>query len=316
MMLLRFVFALLIVATPSRSQPTPPAVLLRVDDAGLNASVNRAVERIADTGMPVSVSVLFVAPQWREAVEILRKHPHVAVGVHLALNSEWRGYRWGPVAGASAVPSLVDSAGEFHPSREAFLASRFDLGEVEREIDAQIQRARSTGLKITYVDAHMGMLEATPELRATLDRVAARNGLAVARRFGESYFTLWNVPVASKASALLARLERLKPDSVNLVVIHAAERSTEMDALFDLNAPAQNEPGTSVAAHRAAELDAVLSAQLAELARDRKIRLVTYANLAARYPGAGGPPATWWLGPRASAHAQSAQSTGHSRRHH
>src|SRR3954465_1211703 len=109
-----------------------PEVLFRLDDIGMNHSVNLAVEQVAKTGMPFSVSLLFVCPWYQEAVEILRKYPNVTVGVHLALNSEWRNYRWGPVLGMGGVPSLVDSVGYFLPSTSAFLASRYDLAEVER----------------------------------------------------------------------------------------------------------------------------------------------------------------------------------------
>ena len=30
---------------------------------------------------------------------ILRRNPQISVGVHLVLNSEWKGDRWGPVLG-------------------------------------------------------------------------------------------------------------------------------------------------------------------------------------------------------------------------
>lgn len=279
---LRRALLLFVIAAPAVAQTRPPEVLLRLDDIGLNQSVNDAAARVAATGMPISVSVIFAAPHWREAVEMLRKHPQVAVGVHLALNSEWRDYRWGPVLGKAAVSSLVGRDGFFHPSGDAFLASRYDLAEVEREITAQIERALASGLTITYVDAHMAMLEATPELRAILERVAAKHDLALSRRLGESYFTLWNVPVDSKKSALLAKLQRPKRDTVNLVVIHAAERTAEMDGLIDMNAPAQNALGAGVAAHRKAELDALLSPEMAELVRSGAITLITYRDLADR----------------------------------
>ena len=263
----------------------PPEVILRLDDVGMNHSVNTAIERVAQTGMPFSVSVMAVGPKFDEAVAMLKKYPRVAVGVHLALNAEWRGYRWGPVLGKSAVPSLVDSAGYFLPSVDAFLASKYDLTEVEREMTAQVQRAIDSGLRISYVDAHMGTLQSTPELREIQERVARRFGLGISRRFGESYFTLWDTPVEAKKSTLLARLAAAKPDTVNLIVLHVAERTPEMDALFDLNAPAQNSGGSGVAAHRRAELDAVLSPELAELIRSKAIQLITYEQLAARYKG-------------------------------
>jgi predicted glycoside hydrolase/deacetylase ChbG (UPF0249 family) len=263
------------------AQPAAPRILLRLDDVGMNHSVNAAVEKFAATGIPFSASVLVVGPAYREAVEMLKRHPQVSVGVHLALNAEWRGYRWGPVLGKAGVPSLVGPDGSFLPSGEGFLGSRYDLAEVEREMEAQVQRALSSGLRVTYVDAHMGTLQATPELRAIQERVARRHDLAISRHFGESYFTLWPVAPEAKKSALLARLSSASRDTVSLVVAHVAERTPEMEALFDMNAPEQN-AGAGVAAHRGAELAALLSPELADLARSGRLRFITYDTLAAR----------------------------------
>src|SRR5919112_4627250 len=136
-LLTRALLVALALAAPARvvssqanaTRASAPELLLRLDDIGMNHSVNMAIEQVAKTGMPISVSVLFACPWYQEAVEILKKHPHITVGVHLALNSEWRNYRWGPVLGKGGVPSLVDSVGYFRPSVEAFLGSRYDLSE-------------------------------------------------------------------------------------------------------------------------------------------------------------------------------------------
>jgi len=263
-------------------QTAAPEVLFRLDDIGMNHSVNLAIEKVARTGMPFSVSLVFVCPWYQEAVEILKKYPNVTVGVHLALNSEWRNYRWGPVLGKGGVPSLVDSVGYFLPSVDAFLASKYDLGEVERELSAQVERALRSGLKITYVDHHMGTVRSTPQLREIEERVARKYGLAISTYFGESYFSLWGEPVASKKSALLDHLAKARRDSVNLIEVHVAERTPEMEVIFDMNAPSQNLPDAGVVAHRKAELETMLSAELAEMVRSGKIRLVTYQQLAAR----------------------------------
>jgi predicted glycoside hydrolase/deacetylase ChbG (UPF0249 family) len=253
----------------------------------MNHSVNLAIEKVAATGMPFSVSVLFVCPWYQETVEILKKHPQVAVGVHLALNAEWRNYRWGPVLGKGGVPSLVDSVGYFLPSGEAFLASKYDLDEVERELSAQVDRALASGLTITYLDAHMGMTEATPQLREVEERVAKKYGLAISTYLGESYFSLWGVRVDSKETELLAHLAHAKRDTVNLIVVHVAERTPEMEVIVDMDAPSQNTPEAGVVAHRKAELETMLSPELTQLVRTGDIRLVTYRQLVARTGLAG-----------------------------
>jgi chitin disaccharide deacetylase len=276
-------------APPLAAQSTAaPEVLLRLDDVGMNHSVNQAIAKVAATGMPFSVSVLFACPWYQEAVEILKKNPHVTVGVHLALNSEWRNYRWGPVLGKAGVPSLVDADGYFLPARSEFLASKYDLGEVERELSAQMDRAMRSGLKIAYADAHMGTAEATPQLREVLERVAKKYGVGISTYFGESYYTIWGVPVDRKKSELLAHLAEARRDQVNLVEVHVAERTPEMEVIVDMNAPAQNAPNAGVVAHRKAELETMLSPELAELARTGKIKLVTYRQIIDR---AGGPSA-------------------------
>src|ERR1700743_1236200 len=104
-----------------------PQLLIRLDDIGMNHSVNMAAKKVAETGMPVSVSLQFACPWYQEAVDILKKYPNVCIGVHLTLTNEWKGYRWGPVLGRSAVPSLVDSNGYFYQATRAFNRSGYKM---------------------------------------------------------------------------------------------------------------------------------------------------------------------------------------------
>ena len=277
-------------ALPSRARAQArgaPEVLLRLDDVGMNHSVNTAIERVAKTGLPFSVSVMFACPWYQEAVEMLKRYPHVTVGVHLVLNSEWRNYRWGPVLGATGVPSLVDSVGYFLPSTREFLASKYDLGEVERELDAQMQRAIASGLEITYVDYHMGTVVSTPQLRAVVERIAQKYRVGISRYYGEVSHTLFSTPIAQKKADLITRIGRGDRTRTNLWVLHVAERTPEMEVLYDRNNESQNSGAGEplVAQHRQGELDAVLSPELASLVKSNKVKLVTYEQVIARAGG-------------------------------
>src|SRR6476620_3495947 len=117
------------VSSISFSQNEKIPILIRCDDIGMCHSVNMAAEQVLKTGIPVSMSVMVPCPWFAEAVEMLKKYPNVSVGIHLTLNSEWKQYRWGPVAGAQAVPSLVDSFGNFFPSRAALFGNNPKLSE-------------------------------------------------------------------------------------------------------------------------------------------------------------------------------------------
>ena len=276
-------------APPPPPPPPRTELLVRIDDIGMSHAVNQALQELADTRMPLSASVLFVCPWYQEAVEILKQNPHISVGVHLALNSEWKGYRWGPILGKEAVPTLVDSVGYFTSSTEQFLARTYDLGEVERELTAQVERARRSGLKIDYVDYHMGTAVATPQLRAVVERIAAKYGLGISRYFGETDHTMFDTPIADKQSAFLTYLESLTPKSVNLVVAHVGRATPELAALVDMNDPTQNTTAGEplMAKHRQAELDMLLSPEFARLRAARSITLLTYADLMQRVGRAG-----------------------------
>lgn len=251
-------------------------VLIRSDDLGMNHAKNMANEMAFELGLPMSVSVMFACPWYQEAVEALRDHPEVSVGIHLTLNAEWRNYRWGPVAGRSRVPSLVDSLGYFHPTRAAFLAANPSLEEVELELRSQIDRALETGLKIDYFDYHMGAAVSTPELRSLVERLAREYGVGIPRYFGETdvsghYFA----DPGDKLDSLTVAIDRMEPGTVNLLVFHLGLQTPEMEALVDMNAVGL----PNMARHRFAELQALSAGAFRQRLQERGVRLITYRDL-------------------------------------
>lgn len=265
---------------PAQGQSGLPKLLVRVDDIGMNHSTNVAIRKLAESGIPFSTSVLFVCPWYQETVEILKAFPHVTVGVHLALNAEWKYYRWGPVLGQMGVPSLVDSLGFFRSSIAEFLDSNYKLEDVEAELSAQIERALGTGLKISYVDCHMGTALSTPGLRAIVERLAMKYKLGISTYFDEKYKTMWGVPVDVKKQEFLEYVNTLTEDKVNLVEIHIAQQSPEMDVLVDMNSSLMNssDGAPRAGAHRQTELNMLLSPEFRSLA-GKKFALVTYDDV-------------------------------------
>ena len=240
----------------STAQTDPPKLLLRLDDNGMNHSVTMAIGQVAAIGIPFSSSVMFACPWYQEAVAVLKQYPQVSVGVHLTLNSEWKYYRWGPVLGRSAVPSLVDTNGHFLASTTAFLKGAYKLDEVEQELTVQVERAIHSGWRIDYVDYHMGTATATPELRAIVEKIAKKYKLGISWYFVENYQTMFDVSIENKKDEFLKRLASLSGDKVNLIVMHVAEATPEMNALIDMNNTDQHsETKPLVAMHRYCHLN-------------------------------------------------------------
>jgi len=257
-------------------RPATRTIMLRLDDIGMCHTVNLAAARVIETGIPFSASVMVACPWYLEAVEMLRKAPHVSVGIHLTLNAEWKDYRWGPVAGASAVPSLVDSNGHFFPSRALFFANKPRIEEVERELRSQISRALATGLDVDYVDYHMGTAVDTPELRELVERLAREHGLAISRYFGEVDVSgLYAAPIERKTDTLMALARGLAPDTLRLMVFHVGLATPEMTALVDLNTTGLSK----MANHRQGELEALTSEEFSKFLQLPDVQLLTYRDL-------------------------------------
>ena len=253
----------------------PTQLMIRCDDVGMCHGVNTAVRALLASGVQFSTSVMFACPWHLEAVEILKDHPEVGVGVHLTLNSEWAHYKWGPVLGAARVPSLVDSSGHFFASEADFAAAGPKIDEVRAELEAQIERALASGLRIDYIDFHMLTAVSTPELQAIVEQLAAKHQLGISRSCGERSVSLWDVAPGRTLPRLL-EFVRQAPPGLNLVVLHLGTDSPEMAALVDLNYAADP---YRVAIHRQAELDAVTSPAFRAALAASGIELVTYRDL-------------------------------------
>ena len=257
--------------------PEPPVQLaIRCDDVGMCHSVNTAIRKLIATGVPFSASVMVACPWFLEAAEILRDQPQVSVGIHLTLNSEWEHYKWGPVLGRSRVPSLVDENGHFHATEADFAAGNPDLGEVEMELRAQIERARRAGLRVDYLDYHMLTAVSTPELRTIVERLAKDYGVGLAMYFDERSASLWDTEPSEKLSTLLDIVGRLVPGRPTLLVMHLGLETPEMGALVDVNNP--RDP-YRVAQHRQAELEALTSPAFRRAIAARGIELVNYGEI-------------------------------------
>lgn len=261
---------------PRAPATQPTYLIIRTDDAGMSHSVNLALERLIQSGLPVSVSVMFPTPWYQETVELLKRYPAVSVGIHLTLNSEWKNYRWGPVLGRTAVPSLVDADGYFFPAADTLYRNHPDLGEAERELRAQIDRALRSGLRIDYVDYHMGTVMGHPGFREITERLAREFSLGMSGYFGEANHDpqYWAAP-AAKLDSLLAMVNRLEP-GLHLVVTHVGIDDAELGALLDMNT---SNPLPDMSKNRQGELDALTSRRFSAALEARNIRLVTYRQL-------------------------------------
>lgn len=133
------------------------AAVVHVDDLGMSQSANEGGFAALAAGPATCGSIMVPCPWFPDAAARARADASLDLGVHLTLTAEFDKYRWGPVLGAAAVPSLVDSEG-YLPRTVDEVVANADLGEAERELEAQVDRALAAGVDVTHLDSHMGTM--------------------------------------------------------------------------------------------------------------------------------------------------------------
>lgn len=160
-------------ATAERLGYTADARLLLVnaDDFGMCHDQNEGVIRGLTEGVFTSSTILVTCPWFEEAAEFARKNPGADLGVHLTLTAEWERYKWGPVLGRNAVPSLCDAGGYlWQRVEQVYKHARLD--EAESEQRAQIEKALGAGIDVTHLDSHMGTLHLNARYHEIYARLA------------------------------------------------------------------------------------------------------------------------------------------------
>jgi chitin disaccharide deacetylase len=151
--------------------PNSKLLIIHADDLAVAHSADDASFAALESGAVTSASVLVPCPWLPEVADWFKAHPDADLGIHLTLTSEWKDYRWGPVAPHDQVASLLNPDGYFWPDVIP-VVKHATPGEVEREIRAQIERAIAMGIHPTHLDMHMGTLAARQDYYAVFVKVA------------------------------------------------------------------------------------------------------------------------------------------------
>jgi chitin disaccharide deacetylase len=223
-------------------------LIVHADDLAVAHSVDTASFEGLDKNVVTSASVMVPCSWLIEVASYAKDHPDADIGLHLTLTSEWKSYRWGPVASKDKVGSLLDPADYLWPETGR-AAQNIKPEEAEREIRAQIDRAIAAGIHPTHLDSHMGVLFSTPDLFAVYVRVAHEYGLP---------FLAVRVPGSSRQ--LLALLSERDVVLDSIVMANPAVHSGEWKDFY-INAVKNLKPGLTEMivhlGHDDAELQAV-----------------------------------------------------------
>jgi len=146
-------------------------LIIHADDLAVAHAQDMASFEALNRGAVSSASVMIPCPWLTEVADYAKAHPDADLGLHLTLTSEWKNYKWGPVAPRNQVASLLDPHGYLY-SDAGEAVRHIKPEEAEREVRAQLETALKMGIRPTHLDSHMGVLFTKPALMAVLVNVA------------------------------------------------------------------------------------------------------------------------------------------------
>ncbi|HXT42044.1 MAG TPA: polysaccharide deacetylase family protein [Candidatus Angelobacter sp.] len=275
-------------------------VILHVDDVGMSHSSNLGAIEATGNGVATSFSIMMPCPWVSEIARYLKTNREADSGLHLTLTSEWKIYRWGPLAGKSQVPGLVDEEGCLWHNVEQ-VATRATPDEVEREIRAQIDRAETLGIPITHLDSHMGTLFARPDYFERYAKVGIEKRIPILAVGGQGTFVLQENPEAATKlrpwvkkiwNAGLPVLDDVHTASYNWKPEEKTEKLQTLlkelkpgvtEIIFHASLPTEDFPLiTSSSESRRADLKALTDPRVKKLIEERGIILTTWRELKER----------------------------------
>jgi len=268
-------------------------LVIHADDLGMNHSVNRATFEALEKGWVTSASILVPCPWFPEVVKWAKEHPDADVGIHQALNSEWTDFRWGPVSAKDKVPSLLDANG-YLPLETPAVAQNAKPFEVETELRAQIERAKSAGIPLTHLDTHMAALFGSTDLYKLYQKMGYSYGLPILEEWEGTHGPLNMTPPAEEV--LIQKVISINPGieakdwagwyekqlaalgpGVYQVIVHLAYDDEEM------RGATYNHPDWG-AAWRQHDLDMVKSPEFRQFLKEQGFVLVGWRELAKALP--------------------------------
>jgi predicted glycoside hydrolase/deacetylase ChbG (UPF0249 family) len=275
-------------------------VIFHADDIGMCQATVSAYHDLVDFGLISSAATMVPCAWFGETAVYCHTHqaaqPHLDMGVHLTLTSEWTRYRWRPLSTVDPASGLFDEEGFFHRTSAA-VAEKGVATAVQAEIEAQLARALAAGIDVTHLDSHMGANFA-PQFVAGYVQLALHHGLpALMLRWDEAMLRKWGF--GGETAVYLTQQQQLEAigfplfdhitmmplDDPNERVAQAKQRIDDLPAglsYFILH-PAQDTPELRAIAPdwrcRVADYEAFTNDKLRQIVASSGVHVVGYRTL-------------------------------------
>ena len=263
-------------------------LIIHADDLGVAHSVNLASFHAMEKGSVSSASIMVPCSWFPEVAAYAAAHPKADFGLHLTLTSEWNILKWGPTASEETVPQLVNKNGYLFSSGDSVVKSS-NASEVEKELRAQIQKAKQSGIDFTHFDSHMGTLYSNKDYLQVLLKLGREykvpimlNQFILSVNPGVTTDSddvlIDNIYIENPsdykngAAAFYAKIVQALQPGVHEIILHAAYDDREMQGV-SIDHPDYG------AAWRQADFDFFTSETCKKLLQQNNIHLITWREI-------------------------------------
>jgi chitin disaccharide deacetylase len=163
-------------------------IVVNADDFGASAETVAATIKCLEDGTLTSATIMPTMPAAGEALAYARERSDRSFGVHLTFVGDGDERC---AASPGDVPALVEEGGRFPPATPVRLRAllwRLPVGQIEREIAAQLALVQDARVAISHVDSHRH-LHKLPPFRRALENVLPRFGIERVRTVQDVYLT-------------------------------------------------------------------------------------------------------------------------------
>lgn len=248
-------------------------LLTRADDMGVSYDKTLAIIKAHKEGIITSTSIMPLSAFFEESVRLCKANPTLVVGVHITLLDT----RARPVLSPEDVPSILTPEGFLYEDLGPLNNANPKIGEMEKEIRAQIEKVRASGLNFVYLDWHRGVPEAAKEI---IKRICNEQQLIYGQDWDGTmygYKKLVLMPESWPTQVL--------PDGQEVLYSAPALTQEQRQSFFD--ALSRLKPGLwmtyvhpgLVDPQRASVTELLCSPQTKEILRKKNIQLVSYYDL-------------------------------------
>lgn len=253
-------------------------LIINADDFGYSYAVNLGIVKSHVNGVLTSTTLMANMNGTSHAIELSKKMPTLAVGVHLTLTCGK------PILG-KAVSSLIKEDGYFHKLSDFEKGTiKIDEEELYMEWKAQIDKLYSAGIKLSHIDSHHHIH--TFEIPAKIAKILSneynlpvRNCSEIKNNGEVNFLDLCNYdPIRNMDTKYgTVRDECFKVIESNILKNINFEKSEAMCHPAFLDTPLLE--GSSFNVARIREVDILCDPQMIELINKYKIKLCNYTNI-------------------------------------